>query len=131
MDWSKYPNFSPDEFRCQHCVTAQCGANDLVISEQLMDVMQSIRDEYGQSMRITSGYRCPLHPIEERKSLPGVHSTGMACDVGVSGKDAYDLLKLICADDRVKGIGVNQKGNARFLHIDVKEDSPRPNIWSY
>ena len=72
MDWSKYPNFSPDEFRCQHCVTAQCGSNDLVISEQL-----------------------------------------------------------ICADDRVKGIGVNQKGNARFLHIDVKEDSPRPNIWSY
>ena len=55
MDWSKYPNFSPDEFRCQHCVTAQCGSNDLVISEQLMDVMQSIRrvmSAYLEKMRM-------------------------------------------------------------------------------
>ena len=131
MDWSKYPNFSPNEFRCKHCVTAQWGANDLIISEQLMDVMQSLRDEYDRPMTITSGYRCPLHPVEERKETPGVHSTGMACDVGVSGKDAYDLLKLVCADDRVKGIGVNQKGSKRFIHIDVKEESPRPNVWSY
>ena len=97
MDWSKYPNFSADEFRCK------CGCSDLIISEQLMDVMQSLRDEYDRPMTITSGYRCPLHPVEERKETPGVHSTGMACDVGVSGKDAYDLLKLVCADDRIQG----------------------------
>ena len=129
MDWSKYPNFSPDEFKCQ------CGCNGLVISERLIDVLQSIRDEYGRSMSIPSGYRCSAHPVESRKiergGKPGTHYSGMACDVGVSGKDAYDLLKLMCADDRVKGIGVNQKGASRFLHMDVKEDGNRPNIWSY
>ena len=32
------------------------------------------------------------------------------------------------------GIGVNQKGNARFIHLDISKDSqgrPRPHIWSY
>ena len=32
------------------------------------------------------------------------------------------------------GIGVNQKGGARFLHLDTIESSParpRPTIWSY
>ena len=32
------------------------------------------------------------------------------------------------------GIGVNQKGGGRFIHLDIAEIenySPRPHIWSY
>jgi hypothetical protein len=33
-----------------------------------------------------------------------------------------------------KGIGVNQKGNGRFIHLDIGEmedGRPRPHLWSY
>ena len=32
------------------------------------------------------------------------------------------------------GIGINQKGNGRFIHLDISKDSqgrPRPHVWSY
>ena len=32
------------------------------------------------------------------------------------------------------GIGVNQKGNSRFIHLDIadhSEERPRPTVWSY
>ena len=120
--------FKFSEFDCSCCGK---GSGKQNMNHDFILFLDKIRKSCGFGLAITSGYRCPLHPVEERKETPGVHSTGMACDVGVSGKDAYDLLKLVCADDRVKGIGVNQKGSGRFIHIDVKEESPRPNVWSY
>jgi hypothetical protein len=29
------------------------------------------------------------------------------------------------------GIGVQQKGSRRFIHLDVLQNPPRPNVWSY
>jgi hypothetical protein len=31
----------------------------------------------------------------------------------------------------IQRIGVNQKGNGRFIHLDVCDDRPSPAIWSY
>ena len=120
------PNFSTAEMAC-HC----CHKSDM--DEEFMRVLQSIRDEIQRPLKVTSGYRCDKHPIEAGKIKPGSHNTGSACDVQCTGRDAYDLLKLFCADDRVKGIGVNQSGrhHKRYLHVDVITNSPRPNLWSY
>lgn len=79
-------------------------------------------------MRIISGYRCPQHPIEVKKSAPGPHTTGLACDVAVEGADAYRLLRLALELD-FKGIGVQQKGQGRFLHLDLVSEYGR--LWSY
>jgi uncharacterized protein YcbK (DUF882 family) len=81
-------------------------------------------------MRITSGFRCAQHPIEAKKIKPGAHSSGCACDVGVEGQDAYQLLKL-AFELGFTGIGVQQKGSSRFIHLDTLEQPPRPNVWSY
>jgi uncharacterized protein YcbK (DUF882 family) len=123
MDWSRYPNFKADEFKCSHC-----GDNE--IKEELLDKLQALRSRYGKPMRITSGYRCPRHPIEAAKSAPGPHSSGLACDVGVEGADAHKLLGL-ALDAGFKGIGVQQKGTGRFLHLDLLNASNRPTVWSY
>ncbi len=127
IDWQRYPNFSESELRCR------CGCDTIKLDVQLMEVLQSVRTKHGKPMKITSGYRCDKHPIEAGKIKPGSHNTGSACDVQCTGRDAYDLLKLFCADDRVKGIGVNQSGrhHKRYLHVDVITNSPRPNLWSY
>lgn len=96
-----------------------------------MGKLQAFRMQYGKPMRITSGYRCPEHPIEAKKDKPGAHASGLACDVGVDGKQAYELMKHAFALG-FTGIGVSQKGSGpRFIHLDMLEEAPRPNIWSY
>ena len=121
MDWSKYPNFTASEFNCSHC-----GKNE--IESKFMDRLQGLRSAYNKSMHISSGYRCPQHPIEIVKAQPGPHTTGLACDVAVEGADAHRLLGL-ALQLGFKGIGVQQKGQGRFLHLDLVSDYGR--LWSY
>ena len=124
MDWSLYVNFSAKEFDCQHC-----GKNEM--QPEFMGKLQALRMRYGKPMKITSGYRCPEHPIEAKKEKPGAHASGLACDVGVNGQQAYELMKDAFALG-FTGIGVSQKGSGpRFIHLDMLEETPRPNIWSY
>ena len=126
MDCRKYPNFTEAEFQCKH--TGQCH-----MDPDFMERLQALREAYGKPMKVNSGYRHPTHPIEARKANPGAHTYGRAVDIAVRGSDAYNLLAL-AMDFGFTGIGVHQKGNTRFLHLDdisgVK-GFPRPSIWSY
>ena len=69
-----------------------------------------------------------------RRRLPCTHSKGRAVDIACAGADAYDILAeaLVC---RFTGIGVKQKGEHRFLHLDDlgpgEHSVPRSSIWSY
>lgn len=123
MDWKLYPNFSVKEFNCAHC-----GKNEM--KPEFMLKLQTLRTAYGKPMKITSGYRCPQHPIEAKKTAPGAHASGCACDIGVEGQEAYQILKLALAAG-FTGIGVQQKGIGRFIHLDTLSGGPRPNVWSY
>jgi len=123
MDWSKYPNFKADEFSCKHC-----GQNKM--QPEFMDKLQELRNLYGKPMKITSGYRCPKHPIEAAKKASGAHSTGLAADIGVDGGEAHKILSL-AMQLGFTGIGVQQKGTGRFIHVDTVKSPPRPNVWSY
>ena len=67
------------------------------------------------------------HPVEAAKAQPGMHSTGLAADIGISGSEAVTLLRL-ALDAGFRGVGVQQKGSGRFLHVDLRET---PTIWSY
>lgn len=98
---------------------------------EFMDLLQELRTRYGKPMIVTSGYRHPTHPIEARKSQPGSHASGLAVDIGCQGQDAYQIVKL-ALDLGFTGVGVSQKaGGARFVHLDLLPDPPRPNMWSY
>lgn len=125
MNWSNYPNFSEKEFRCKH--TGECK-----MQPEFLERLQALRTAYGKSLTISSGYRSPLHPIEAAKALPGAHSTGQAADLAVSGADAYKILKL-AFELGFTGIGVQQKGTGRFIHLDTVTVARflRPSIWSY
>ena len=123
MTWK---NFKLEEFSCKHC-----GKNE--INHKLIDKLQLLRDDLGFPLVISSGYRCSEHPIEAKKSKPGTHAEGIAVDIAVSHEKAIHVVYKAIAHG-FKGIGVNQKGNGRFIHLDIAEmgDSrPRPHIWSY
>jgi zinc D-Ala-D-Ala carboxypeptidase len=123
MNWSDYPNFSAQEFNCSHC-----GQNEM--KPEFMAKLQKLRETYGAPMKVTSGYRCPQHPIEVKKARPGAHASGQAVDIGVQGSDAHTLLRM-ALEAGFTGIGVQQKGTGRFLHLDTLEGDLRPTVWSY
>jgi uncharacterized protein YcbK (DUF882 family) len=124
MDWGKYPNFKREEFLCQHCQSDG-------IKEELVAKIQQLRTNYGKPMRITSGYRCPQHPIEARKAAPGAHALGLAADIGVEGAEAHRILQL-AFELGFTGVGVQQKGTGRFIHVDIRNgELPTPALWSY
>ena len=124
MQLFKY--FSTEELKCSHC-------GKQGIDEYFMQKVENLREELGFPFPVTSAYRCPEHPIEARKSSPGAHTTGMAIDIGVVGNEAYLLIEAAIRDN-FTGIGINQKGSSRFIHLDIiphSVDRPRPWIWSY
>jgi len=123
LDWDKYPNFTKEEFDC-----SETNCNQMVHS--FMALLQQLRDELGEPIRITSGYRDPRHSVEASKSAPGVHTRGLACDIACDGQQAYKIIQ-IAIKLGFTGIGVKQSGHGRFVHLDTYTGSPRPNIWSY
>lgn len=120
-DWNRYVNFSKREFDCKHT-----GRNRM--NTEFMDKLQALRTEYGRAMIITSGYRDPSHPVEARKAVAGTHSQGIACNIACNGPGCYLILKLALKHG-FTGIGINQKGASRFIHLDIRKTTPT--VWSY
>ena len=126
MDWNTSAYFNQHEFTCSH--TGKCDMDSNFINK-----LNELRVAFGKPMRITSGFRDVTHPIEAKKSSPGAHTTGQAADIAVSREDAIDLLSLALTRG-FTGIGIQQKGSGRFIHLDTLKNSPerpRPTIWSY
>lgn len=120
-DWTLYRDFSPDEFKCKCC-------GDVRMRASFMAKLQHLRSSYKRPMVISSGYRCPKHPVEAKKPKPGVHAYGQAADILVRGADAFDLVEMAMRFG-FSGVGVNQKGDGRFIHLD--DSTERKAIWSY
>ena len=125
--WHLYPNFSKEEFDCKHT-----GKNEM--KHSFMAKLQALRTAYDRPLRVTSGFRDYTHPVEAKKPKKnGAHPTGLACDIAIDRKEAYKVLK-IALELGFTGIGFQQKGSGRFIHLDTIEDNglqPRPSIWSY
>jgi len=125
MSWES-PYFSSEEMKCSHTGLEKMDAG-------FMELLTELRAAYAKPMRVTSAYRDSTHPIEAKKSKPGAHTTGKAVDIAVARGEAHELMHLAFAMG-FTGIGVQQKGDGRFIHLDnmTEEDGfPRPTVWSY
>lgn len=122
----EWPNFKYEEFACKHT-----GEN--YMDPGVIDKLQELRSECDFPFIITSAYRSENHPAEVNKKKPGTHTKGIAIDILVSGSQAYEVVAL-APQFGFTGIGVQQKGKDRFIHLDVdgeKFGKIRPYIWSY
>ena len=127
-DWSRYePFFYRHEFECSK--TGRCE-----MTVEFMDSLLALRKALGIPFVITSGYRDVSHPIERKKSQPGKHTEGIACDIQAPyGSTAGAIIEAALAHG-FKGIGVAQdsrrRREGRFVHLD-KRDARTPVFWSY
>jgi zinc D-Ala-D-Ala carboxypeptidase len=127
-DWPSYQNFTSGEFACR------CGCGQSPMDDGFMSWLQAIRTVWGRPMTITSGYRCPKHPVEAKKARPGAHASGKAVDIAVAnGQEAHALVKLAMAMD-VLGLAIKLSDGQRFIHLDMMDsraEAPRPACWEY
>lgn len=128
---SNWRHFTRDEFKCRG--TDCCGGANHIV-DAFVDRLDELRERCGFTFPVSSGYRCPIHNQRVSGTGPrGPHTTGMACDIAVAGERAHRLVSEALAMG-FTGIGVNQKGSGRFVHLDDLGNGPgcpRPRLWSY
>ncbi len=119
---SKY--FSDIETSCK-C----CGVNGMNI--ETLKKFDRLRELVGEPLPMSSGYRCEKY--NSNNGYTQTHATGRAGDLQVSHEVSFLVLKY-CHEVGFTGIGVNQKGKSRFIHLDDLTElpkRPRPHVWSY
>lgn len=99
-----------------HCQGNGC-CRESIISKQMVEMFQIIRDDYGDSIEIAqaggSGYRCNTHNAEVNGAFGSLHKTGNALDLHC--RDKEKLLVVVNRHITDGEIGVYSWG----IHVGV------------
>lgn len=111
-------NFKVQEFRCHD------GSDTVFIADELVTVLQSIRDHFGKPVTINSGYRTEAWNADRGGAEHSQHKYGRAADITISGVTPAQIAayaEMLMPD--YGGIGVYNS----FCHIDVRATKSRWN----
>lgn len=110
-------NFSSLEFDCHG---SGC-CSETIINPKLVEYVQKIRDHFGKSITVTSGYRCPVHNKRIGGATGSRHSKGDAADIVVQGVTPREVAKY-AESIGIKGIGLYEtSADGYFTHIDTRD----------
>lgn len=100
--------------KCSRCSTVP-------VDEELVGIIQKIRDHFGVPVNINSGYRCPAHNAETPNSSKNSrHMKGMAADIVVKGVKPREVAKY-AESIGVRGIGLYETDkDGHFVHVDTR-----------
>lgn len=122
-DATRWPNFSPAEFRCSH-------TGKMLMDTAFLDKLQMMRTACGFPFTLTSAYRHPSHPVEANKARPGTHTMGLAADIAATDGRTRDKIL-----ESAYLIGMTGKGiHKSFIHVDLAGrdyHGARPVLWLY
>ena len=79
------PHFTVKEFACSD------GSDEVKVDSALIDYLQQIRDHFGKSVRITSGYRSPTYNAKVGGVKNSYHMKGMAADIVIDGVKSKEV----------------------------------------
>jgi len=136
--------FKADEFAC----TCGCGGKN--VHPKLVELLDTIREEVGQPLRVTSSYRCAARNtavggVKSSQHLP-YKGQAYAADITYSKKALRDnrenLFRLFWHAERAAermgltvGLGLYEPRSGAFLHVDVrgerKQKAARWLKWSW
>ncbi len=111
-------HFHSYEFRCG--LGRGCSCTTALIDEKLAEYLEKIRNHFGVSVTITSGYRCPSYNRRVGGATGSYHSRGQAADIVVSGV-APRTVAAYAESIGVLGIGLYETAtDGHFVHIDTR-----------
>lgn len=111
-------NFRVREFACKD------GSDPVFIDDDLVSVLQQIRDHFGKAVTITSAFRTASHNKKVGGATYSQHLYGTAADIKVSGVTASAVA------DFAETLMPNTGGIGRystFTHVDVRSIKSRWN----
>lgn len=109
-------NFNSTEFDChgQGC----CAETE--IDPGLVDIVQKIRSHFGKPVKVSSGYRCPVHNKNVGGATGSRHGKGMAADIYIDGIAPAEIAKY-AEGLGIKGIGLYETDeDGHFVHVDTR-----------
>ena len=115
-------HITENEYKCKCCSNypPDFDIDDIPVPyEILFDSFKAIREAWDKPIRITSGYRCPMHNAMVGGKVLSVHMFGLALDLDCKDIDeVYDLDELIedTAPDLRRG---RYTDLGSFIHIDA------------
>lgn len=106
-------NFKTIEFDCHG--TGCCSQTQ--IDEKLVEYLQKIRDHFGKSVKINSGFRCKTHNKRIGGASKSNHMYGQAADIVVSGISPIEVARY-AESIGILGIGIYSWG----VHVDTRKN---------
>lgn len=103
-------NFKGSEFRCK------CGCGKILIAEELVQQLQRIRNRFGASVTVNSGYRCAAHNKKVGSTSSSPHLLGLAADIKIEGVSSQEIA---IAAEQIGFDGIALI-NDNAIHLDLK-----------
>lgn len=104
-------NFKSTEFDCHG--SGCCSSTK--VDEKLVTYLQKIRDHFGKSVNINSGYRCKTHNASVGGASQSNHMDGEAADIRITGETPLKIAQY-AEYIGILGIGVYSWG----VHVDTR-----------
>ncbi len=117
-------NFKSTEFDCKGigCCT------ETPIDEELIEILQKVRDHFGKPVKVNSGYRCEKHNGETAgASKTSQHMSGKAADIRIEGVHPMHIARYVDSlnvNGRVGCYTYDDNGKG-FVHIDTRGKKSR------
>jgi uncharacterized protein YcbK (DUF882 family) len=109
-------DFSVREFSCRD------GSDSVLVSTELVEILQKIRDHFGKSITITSAYRNKSYNRKVGGASDSQHLHGTAADIVVHGVAPEEVARY--AEQLMPNSGgVGRYSN--FTHVDVRSSKAR------
>lgn len=113
--------FTLEEFKCPCCGRLPEGG----IDDNLLEVLDKIREAISAPLYVTSGYRCPEHNADCGGVENSQHLFGRAADVYADGEITPLQIAALAEKAGADGIGIYED----FCHIDTRGSMARWCEW--
>lgn len=123
-------NFHPDRDLKLLCTCGHIECDKRSVDQDTLNKLQCIREDFGQSMIVTSGGRCANHPAEINKLKPGDHQVCKAVDIFCGTSQLETKLKVLAG--RHGATRVAGGAYCGFVHLSWRETDRRDvPTWEY
>lgn len=115
-------HFKAKEFQCKD------RSEYLLICEDLVTILEMIREHFNAPVKVNSGYRTPSWNAKQNGAPKSMHCNGMAADIVVKGhssKEVAEYASDLLDELKYQG-GVIRYTN--FVHVDVREERYRKGV---